>query len=183
MKVLQFGDPILKYISESVSINEIVGEKYLNLIEQMKSVLNGIQNISSENGNAIAAPQMGVPIRLTLLRIDGLFTPMFNPKFQPLSNDEIRLPEECFSFYNIRATIKRFDQIKVSYVDEKGDDREINANGELSAIIQHEIDHLNGSLFLEKMDSETKIESIEHTYKNNPKKLAKVNRIIDYILS
>lgn len=182
MKVLQFGDPILKKVSVPVTVEDILDARYASLIKKMEDVLNGIKNISNENGNAIAAPQLGESIRLTLLRIDGRFIPMFNPSFKPLSDEIIRLPEECFSFYNIRATIKRFNNIEVSFVNDKGQKQHIQISGEMAAIIQHEIDHLDGHIFLERVDDETAIESIEYTYRDNPQKLAKVNHIIEYIL-
>ena len=70
-RIRQIGDPILRQISSPIAISEIVDADIQALIDHMQSILNGIKSISEENGNALSAPQVGRPIRLILLRING----------------------------------------------------------------------------------------------------------------
>ena len=182
MRVKQLGDPVLRKVSNPVDVDDIQSGKFNPVIEQMCSVLNGIQAISPENGNAISAPQIGSHIRLVLLRIDGEFLELFNPSFTPLDETTFLFEEECFSFYQIRGKVLRHLHIQVDYLDRHGKQQSIAFSGEFSGIAQHEIDHLDGVLFIDRVEDTQTICSIDYVYAKQPKRLQQVKRMFEYMV-
>ena len=118
MRIVQLGDPILRETSKVLTAEQIAGDEIQQLLQRMKETLNGIQSISSENGNALSAPQSGTAVRMILLRIDGVFVTMINPVIKEFSEETFEFDEECFSFYNLRAKVTRHQTIVVEYLDE-----------------------------------------------------------------
>jgi len=181
-KIRQIGDSILREISLPVNLTEITHVEFQALVTHMKSVLNGIKAISNENGNALSAPQVGHLKRLILLRIEGEFCPMINPEFKALSQLKFEFAEECFSLYDRRATVSRFQEIEVSYLDENAEPQKKQLSGEFAGLIQHEIDHLDGVLFVDHV-AEDQVQSIEETFKSDPEQLARAQAMMAYMVS
>ncbi|MEE4246608.1 MAG: peptide deformylase [Kangiellaceae bacterium] len=181
MRIKQLGDPILREISQSVSISDIESGTYQATVDSMKQVLNGIKSISDANGNAISAPQVGHTIRLVVLRIDGQFVVLFNPTFRSLDQTTFMLEEECFSFYQLRAKVERYANIEVNYLDQDGQHQSLVLNGEYAGIAQHEIDHLDGVLFIDRVDDSKTIRSIDFEYAQQPMQLKRVKKLYTYM--
>lgn len=182
MRIKQLGEPILRQISTSVTDTEINSPEILQTIEAMKSILNGIQAISGENGNAIAAPQVGCAKRLIVLRLEKQFVTLINPKIVWVSEDTFDSYEECFSFYNLRGIVQRHRQATVEYTDEDNVTQSISLSGNDSALVQHEIDHLEGIFFLDRVSDITTVSSVESVYANDPAQLTKVREMISYMV-
>lgn len=180
-RILQLGDPKLRLTSKEVPLEDITNRNIQNLISHMKQVLDGIRHISSENGNALSAPQVDQPVRLVLLRLKGVFTPMVNPVLTPLSEKRFAFQEECFSFYQLRGEVRRFEHVKVDYYDEYGQAQSRNLTGEYAGLIQHEVDHLDGILFLDQITDNSTIRSIEFEFKDHPERLTKVTDMLAYM--
>jgi len=119
MRIRQIGDPILREVSIAVNQKQLGTPKISQLIAQMKDTLNGIKAISDENGNALSAPQVGSLLRLIVLRIDGQFQVMINPEFKPLSDKTFEFDEECFSLYDQRASVQRYYEGEVQYLNDR----------------------------------------------------------------
>lgn len=181
MRIKQIGDPILREKSLSIEIQEISNPEVIATIDRMKSILNGIKRISDENGNALSAPQVGHSIRLVVLRINGQFEVMINPQIVASSESTFEFTEECFSLYNLRAKVTRHRSVTVTFYDEHKNYRSKQLQGEKSGLIQHEIDHLDGIFFLDKVTQNESIESIDHLLKDSPKRLAQVKEMMDYM--
>lgn len=181
-RIRQIGDPILRKVSASIQPKDITGVKIQNLIAHMQNVLNGIKAISDENGNALSAPQVGHPVRLILLRFNGEFCPMVNPEYSPLSEQKFAFEEECFSLYDKRATISRYQSIRLNYLDHNGVAQSKNLEGEDSGLVQHEIDHLNGVLFVDHVDDEN-LHSIDAVLADNPNRLAQTQAMMAYMVA
>lgn len=103
-------------------------------------------------GRGIAAPQIGILKRIIYIRfakegIDGAF---INPRIVKKSKAKMRLWDDCFSFPNLLVRVKRAREVAVKYVDEQGNSHTIIADGELSELLQHEIDHLDGILAIQR---------------------------------
>ena len=108
-------------------------------------------------GIGLAAPQVGVGLRMAIIDLmkDEKANPivLINPELV-LASEELATREEgCLSLPNQFAEITRPARVKVRYLDQQGARREINAEGLLSACIQHEMDHLNGILFVDHLSS------------------------------
>ncbi len=183
MRIVQLGDPILRETSKVLTAEQIAGDEIQQLLQRMKETLNGIQSISSENGNALSAPQSGTAVRMILLRIDGVFVPMINPVIKEFSEETFEFDEECFSFYNLRAKVTRHQTIVVEYLDEFAKKYVKTMTGENAGLVQHEVDHLNGIFFLDRVEGQENLASIDHVYQSTPKKLTKVKEMIDYMVS
>ena len=183
MRIRQIGDPILREVSRPVPIEQIGSPEITDLIVRMKNILDGIKAISDENGNALSAPQVGCLHRLIVLRIEGEFQVMFNPEFTPMSDETFEFEEECFSLYDQRATLERFYQGEVIYLNENGLSQSQVVFGENAGLVQHEIDHLDGILFLDRLKQVGReAQSVDDTLNDQPERLAQVKRMMDYMI-
>ena len=183
MRIRQVGDPILREVSLPVRTDAIMSQEIATLVAKMKDILNGIKSISDENGNALSAPQVGRLLRLIVLRLQGEFRVMINPEFKALSSQTFEFDEECFSLYDQRARLERFSQIEVSYLDEAAVAHAITLTGESAGLVQHEIDHLDGVLFTDRLEQAGRqAQSIDEQLSSQPERLAQVKAMIDYMI-
>lgn len=155
LQVRQVGDPILGIKCEEVDVNNINSE-ILEEIEDLKETLN------FSEGYGIAAPQVGINRRIVIIQVDKEkcyykdcedvpTTVMLNPVWRKLSEDTDITYEGCLSVPNIRGKVERYKNIEVTYYNEQGQKVVKEANGFTARDIQHECDHLDGILFLEKV--------------------------------
>ena len=181
-RIRQIGDPILRQVSSPIPLNSVADANIQSLIDHMQSILDGIKAISDENGNALSAPQVGQPVRLILLRIDGEFCPMINPEFTLISEEKFEFEEECFSLYDKRAVILRYRNIKLSYVDRAGRAQTKVLIDENAGLVQHEIDHLDGVLFVDHVD-EDQLHSIDTVLDRDQNRLSQVKDMMAYMVA
>ena len=182
MRIRQIGDPILREVSVAVTLDQLKTANVIELVARMKSILNGIQSISPENGNALSAPQVGSLLRLIVLRIDRQFHVMVNPEFKPLSDRMFEFDEECFSLYDQRATVERFYSIEVKYLTENGETISKNLEGDNAGLVQHEVDHLDGVLFLDRLQQlGREATPIDEVLSEQPERLAQVKKMMQYM--
>jgi peptide deformylase len=115
------------------------------LIEQMDAAMK------AADGIGIAANQVGVALRLALVgREDGTWFEIVNP--QMLSKEEeVVLPEGCLSVPGEWRDVKRFRKVRVRYQDRTGETHELEAEGRLAHVLQHEIDHLDGTVYVQHL--------------------------------
>jgi peptide deformylase len=140
--LLLLGDPRLYEVCQPVSITE-------------KPCINGwvadLDNVMKEVkarynfGRAIAAPQLGIMKRLIYMNIDRPVV-MINPEFVNLSDDLFELWDDCMSFPNLLVKVKRHQSLTIKYLDEHWQQQEWSVKNDLSELLQHEYDHLNGIL-------------------------------------
>ena len=182
MRIRQFGDPILRTVCHSIVPEDITHLDNQKTITRMKDILDNIKRLSNENGNAIAAPQIGVTVRLILLRINNEFVPMINPTYNRRSEQAFEFEDECFSFYHLRGKVTRHSKVIIEYFDDKAQAKLLTLSGDDSALAQHEMDHLDGILFIDNVIDKHSIASIEFTLENSPVRLKQVKNIINYML-
>ena len=180
-RIRQLGDPILRQPSRDVEIDEIHRDHIQSVISSMKDTLNGIKAISDENGNALSAPQIGHPVRAILLRIDGQFMPMINPVITPQGNETFLFEEECFSFYQLRAQVERYQRVEVSYFDDRANEQRTTLSGENAGLVQHEVDHLDGVFFLDRVADQASLRSVDFELKNDSSRLQQVKSMTNYM--
>ena len=147
LKLIYAPDPILK--KDSVSLPQ-VDEHHRELIKQMYEIMY------SANGVGLAAPQIGLNIRIFILDAssrDEEKKPMtmINPKIISLDENKVPYEEGCLSFPEHFAEIDRPEKIKMEYLDEDNSKKISTFSGFESRIIQHELDHLNGKLFIDHL--------------------------------
>ncbi len=157
MKIYKIGDDILRQKCEPVQVNEINDELRATISEMF-------QTMTSANGVGLAAPQVGIAKRFFVMRSDDEVDRVFiNPEIIKTSGDLSDYEEGCLSIPGVSENIKRPSMISVTALNEKGRRFTINdATGLLARIIQHENDHLNGILYIDRGDEEFKNKTIEN---------------------
>ena len=160
-KILQKENSILRKVAQEVPIKEIGSAKIKKIIKEMTEAL-----ANEPEGVALAAPQIGYGLRLFIVAkhklsqeenplpggplAGGEFLIFINPKILKTSQKKVFLKEGCLSLTGIYKEIWRKEKALIEAYDENGKKFRRGASGLLAEIIQHEIDHLNGILFIDK---------------------------------
>lgn len=155
LRIREVGDPILAKKCKAIDIKNI-DEEILEDIEDLKETLNFTE------GFGIAAPQAGIDKRIVIIQVNKEkctykdceevpITVMINPTWKPLSEEKETEFEGCLSVPSIRGKIERYTNIEVTYYNEKGEKIIKQVKGFTARDIQHECDHLDGIVFLEKV--------------------------------
>lgn len=128
--------------------------KNFDLSKDISPILNKMENaITNYGGIGLAAPQIGYNFNIIIIKYENFFNgilPLINPKIID-ADDYCESTEGCLSLPGIKETIKRFKKIKISYFDLEKNENEIFLEDMPSIIIQHEIDHCNGILFVDHL--------------------------------
>ncbi len=135
-------DPRLREVSKEISPKDISG--YASLIADMEKTME------ADKGIGLAAPQIGQNIRLILVSHKDGVVAMFNPKLLKKSLRKEWGNEGCLSIPGIFGDVRRHKNLACAFIDKDGIARMIEAEGLMARIIQHEIDHLDGILFIDK---------------------------------
>lgn len=139
-------DDVLRKKSKAV---EKIDEKILNLLDDMADTMY------HSNGVGLAAPQVGMLKRVVVIDIgDGLIK-LINPQIISMEGEQQDI-EGCLSVPDIIGEVNRADKVKVKAVDENGNNIELEGTGLLARAFCHEIDHLEGILFIDKIIEGTK---------------------------
>ncbi len=140
--ILQLGDPRLYEVCEPVKKEELpmVNSWVLHLHEAMEDIRK-----KYGFGRGIAAPQMGIMKRLFYLNLDKPYV-IINPELKNSSEEMFELWDDCMSFPNLLVKVKRHQSLTLEYLDENWERKTWKVEGEISELIQHEYDHLDGVL-------------------------------------
>ena len=159
VEIVQKEDPVLHEPAKEVSIADLKAGKLDKLIADMKVAVR-----SQRDGIAIAAPQIGASLRVFVVNGellkqadktfmgDGSDLIFINPKITKLSKEKKEVEEGCLSVRWYFGKVRRSTRATIIAYNEKGEKIERGAKGLLAQIFQHETDHLEGKLFLEKAD-------------------------------
>ena len=141
-EILQLGDLRLWQPSEAVS--DPGSSETRQVIEDLAATLSDFR-LRYQFGRAIAAPQINAHRRIIFTNV-GEPKALINPEIVFRSEEMMELWDDCFSIPNLMTRVRRHVEIDVSYTDEHGAQRMMTASGDLSELLQHEIDHINGIL-------------------------------------
>lgn len=119
-----------------------------------KLISDMIATLTAHNGIGLAAPQVGESLRLCIIEHDNEHLILINPEIKKLSGKEVEIEEGCLSFPGRFINVKRKAKVKVKALDASGKKQIIRAKGLLARAIQHEIDHLDGVLFIDRVKKE-----------------------------
>jgi peptide deformylase len=145
-EILTDGHPTLRKVAKKVDPSEIGEPLFQQLIDDM------FETMYAAPGVGLAAPQVGVSKRLFVMDVhDDEREPavVINPKFEELS-EEIELREGCLSVPGLVGEIVRYKRAAVSGLDRHGRKIRIEGDGLLAQCLQHEIDHLDGKLYVDR---------------------------------
>lgn len=142
-KIVQYPDPILKKEARTVTKFH---ERLHKLLDDMA------ETMYDAPGVGLAAPQVGISKRALVVDIgEGLYE-IINPEIVEKSGEQLSPPEGCLSIQGLLGEVRRAEKIKVVGQDRHGKRIEIESEGFLARALQHEIDHLNGILFIDVAD-------------------------------
>lgn len=168
LKIVQAGDPVLRRKSRELTKDEIGSPQIQQLIELMRTTMR------EAPGVGLAAPQVGVSIQLAVIedpeeylahlspdQLDATqrwavpFHVIINPKLTLLETAKATFFEGCLSVEGYQAIVDRALDVRVECLNERGEEITLKAHGWYARILQHEIDHLNGTLYIDRMKTRT----------------------------
>jgi peptide deformylase len=168
LKIVQVGDPVLRAAARALTRHEILSAETQQLIRDMR------ETMYEAPGVGLAAPQIGQSLQLAVIEDseDNLeevppndliekqrspvpFHVIINPVITHLAEGKASFYEGCLSLAGFSAVVPRALSIRVEYLDGRGKPREIEASGWYARILQHEIDHLHGALYIDRMQTRT----------------------------
>jgi peptide deformylase len=140
--ILPFGDPILRKKAKPVSE---IGPKIIKLLDDMRDTL-----YAAEGRAGLAAPQIGILRRVIVMDCGNGLIELINPEILELRGEQIG-PEACLSFPGYSGIVKRAKYVKIKSLNRSGEPFILEGEDYLARCIQHEIDHLNGILFVDRI--------------------------------
>jgi peptide deformylase len=168
LKLVQVGEEVLRQRARELTPEEIISPEIQQLIEHMRETLRDAPGVG------LAAPQVGMGIQLAVIedlpeyskamtpqqiaereREPVAFHVIANPKLVPVGEEKIEFFEGCLSVHGYMALVPRFRRVRVECLDESGKPKTIEASGWYARILQHEIDHLNGTVYVDRMNTRT----------------------------
>jgi peptide deformylase len=181
LKIVQAGDAVLRQRGKDLSASEIRSREIQNLIEWMRDTMHDAPGVG------LAAPQIGLPLRLAVIedkpenlkdlpaaylkereRKPVPFHVLINPKLTLQGPPDVEFFEGCLSLAGFTAVVPRARKVRVECLDHEGESKVIEASGWYARILQHEIDHLAGAVYIDRMRTRTfmSVENYNRFWKN-----------------
>ena len=152
LPVYVYGQPVLRKVAEDITPD------YPNLKELIQ---NMFETMHHADGVGLAAPQIGLPIRVVVVDLDvlsedypeykGFRKAYINAHILEVSGEEVSMEEGCLSLPGIHESVKRGNKIRVKYLDEDLVEHDEIVEGYLARVMQHEFDHLDGKMFIDHL--------------------------------
>ena len=154
-QILHVGHPLLRERSREVTPDELASPEVQQLIDDM------VDTMRDANGAGIAAPQVGELVRITTIEVNDNprypykpripLTIVVNPVIEPLDDETVEINEGCLSVPNLRGNVMRHVNVRVRWLDRNGVQHDEVRRGLTAGTFQHECDHLDGILFLDRV--------------------------------
>jgi len=153
--ICRMGNPILRLVAEDVKTNAIKSDEIRQLVSDLRD------SMKHYGGIGIAAPQIGVSLQVCIIELEKFnrygeevslpFTVFINPKVEVVDAQEAGYWEGCLSVPGLRGFVERPQQVRITYQNELGENKILEAKGFLATVVQHEFDHLMGKLYIDKI--------------------------------
>lgn len=142
-----FGDPVLKTATEPI----------IEISESVKSLISDLEQTTAIAGRAgVAANQIGVSLRAFGYHVDGVVGHLINPEILEKSGELVELDEGCLSLPEIWSKTPRYTKVSIRGKTITGEVLEIQAEGLLAQVFQHEVDHLDGLVYLDRLNAQAR---------------------------
>jgi peptide deformylase len=159
-EVVAIGDPVLRQRARELSSEEIASPEIQGLIDDL------IETKRATNGAGIAANQVGEVVRVAIVEVEEgnprypykppvPLTVIINPTIEPLDEGMVEINEGCLSVPDLRGSLERHLAVRVRYLDRDGEEQNEVRRGLTAGTFQHEVDHLDGILFVDRADPRT----------------------------
>jgi peptide deformylase len=183
LKIVQVGEAVLRERAKELTSAEIRSREMQELIEWMRETMHDAPGVG------LAAPQIGIPLQLAVIedkpenmkeapadflkereRKPVAFHTIINPKITLLGAPDVEFFEGCLSLPGFTAVVPRARQVRVECLDHNGQAKTIEASGWYARILQHEIDHLHGKVYIDRMHTRTlmSLDNFNRYWKNTP---------------
>ena len=168
LPIVQLGDPVLRHVGRDLTPAEIKAKETQKLIEMMRETMR------KAPGVGLAAPQVGLGLRLAVIEDQAAYVEdmdpderrakerdpvpfhvIVNPKIEVIDPGPVRFFEGCLSLEGFVAVVGRAKTVRVRCLDHQGEPRTFEATGWHARILQHETDHLDGTVYIDRMESRT----------------------------
>jgi peptide deformylase len=144
-RILQLGDPLLRAVSVPVATAAEAG----GVFRDLRDTLHEFQRTHGF-GRGISAVQIGDPKRLIYIELEGRAYFLRNPEYEWRSEEKFQLWDDCFSFPDLLVRVERAVVVRVRFRNDAGEVESLEARGPFSELLQHEIDHLDGILAIDR---------------------------------
>jgi peptide deformylase len=142
-----FGDPVLRTASDPIA----------GITDSIRNLIADLEQATDLPGRAgVAAPQIGVNLRAFSYKVDGVIGHLINPVLVETFGEPELVDEGCLSLPEIWSKTPRYPRVKVSGATLDGEQVNIEAEGLLAQVLQHEIDHLDGKVYLDRLDPQAR---------------------------
>ncbi len=165
--ICRMGNPILRKKAAKVSKEQLMSDDFALLLKDLKD------SMDHYGGIGIAAPQIGVNLSVAIIELQGVnrygeeinlpLTAFINPQVEFLTNEVQGFWEGCLSVPGLRGFVERPKKVRVTYWNTRGEDVELIAEGFLATVLQHELDHLDGVLYIDRI-KDTKFISYQEEF-------------------
>ena len=182
-KIATVGHPVLRERAREVSADELASPGVQRLIDDL------IETMHDANGAGIAANQVHELVRIAVIEVDHNprypykppipLTVIVNPVIEPLDDELVEINEGCLSVPNLRGNVMRHVNVRVRYVDRQGGEHDEVKRGLTAGTFQHECDHLDGKLFLDRVIDTTSLTTWEQFERHH--RDAFVDRITKFV--
>jgi peptide deformylase len=183
LEIVQTGNPVLRQRARPLSLAEIRSREIQKLIETMRTCMH------EAPGVGLAAPQLGLPLQLAVIedreeyykdvsaallqereRSPVPFHVIINPTLEEIGEERAEFFEGCLSLSGYSALVPRARTVRVTCLDDHGEQKVIEASGWYARILQHETDHLNGILYIDRMRTRsfTSMDNLAEFWKGRP---------------
>lgn len=153
--ICRMGNPILRKKTKEIAKDFLLSDGFSQLLVDLRD------SMKHYGGIGIAAPQIGVDMQVAIIELMGFnrygeevnlpLTTFVNPKIEYLTTEEQGFWEGCLSVPGLRGFVERPKKVRVSYLNEKAEAQELVAEGFLATVLQHELDHLHGILYVDRV--------------------------------
>jgi peptide deformylase len=186
LKIRQTGEPVLREKARPLSVDEILDRTIQDLIESMRETMHDAPGVG------LAAPQVGISVQLVVVEDQPQFLQklsseelaerernavpfhvLINPVITAAGSETAEFFEGCLSVAGFAALVSRSKQVRVECLNEKAEPVVIEAKGWYARILQHEIDHLQGELYIDRMNTRSfsTLDNQTRYWKNLPAKV------------
>jgi peptide deformylase len=161
LKIAPIGTPVLRERAREVGPDELGSREIQTFIDDL------VETMHDAAGAGLAAIQVYRPIRIVAIEVRDNprypykpnipLTILINPKLEPLSEETFENFEGCLSVPNLRGVVRRFAELRVRALDRHGQPLDFEVRGITAGTFQHEVDHLEGKLFLDRVEDRTSL--------------------------
>jgi peptide deformylase len=159
-EIVTVGHPVLRGRARELTPEELAAPETQRLIDDM------IETMRDAGGAGIAANQVGVTLRIAIAEVDGTnprypykppipLTVIVNPTIEPIDDERVAINEGCLSVPDLRGVLERNVNVRVRYLDRDGNEHDEVKRGLTAGTFQHELDHLDGVLFIDRVTDPT----------------------------